>query len=146
MKLTTLLLGLVTFSIVATIMFSAVHNYLTLNEFNGAAEWETLSVEYETFSAETTVNTNSTLRQISDLTKTGEAQSETQDITLLKGAVSGGKLMTNFFSNFDEVINKVGSDTETFIDPRIIAVTIAIIMLIIILSVIFFLRGFKAET
>lgn len=146
MKLTTILLGLVTFSIVATMMFSAVQDYLTINQFGGADEWEDLSGEYEVFVAETATNANSTLRDISDQTKSGESASDSQQIVLLEGAVSGGKLMINFFTNFDDVLRKTDSDTKTYVDPRIIPVVIAIIMIIIVLSVIFFLRGFKAET
>lgn len=146
MKLVTLLLGLVTFSIVATIMFAAVQNYLTDNDFSGAGKWRELSGDYDKFVNQTAENADSTLRKVSDQTKTGEAGSEDKQIVLLEGAVSGGKLMTNFFFNFDEIVRKVGSDTGTFIDPGIVAVVIAIIMVLIILSVLFFLRGFKAET
>ena len=146
MKIATLLIGLLTFSVVVTIMFSAVQKYLTLNDFSGADEWETLAGEYSTITGETITDDNSTLRQISGLTKSGEATSETKDIRLISGAISGGKLMTNFFFNFDEVFNKVGGDTKTYIDGRIIAAAIGIILIIVVLSVLFFLRGFKAET
>ncbi len=146
MKISTLLIGLLTFSVVVTIMFSAVQNYLTLNEFGGASEWKTLAGEYDKIAGESVTDDNSTLRQISGLTKSGEAESETKDINLITGAISGGKLMTNFFLNFDEVFNKVGGDTKTYVDGRIIAAAIGIVLIIIVLSVIFFLRGFKAET
>ncbi len=146
MKIATLLIGLLTFSVVVTIMFSAVQNYLTLNDFSGADEWETLAGEYDEIIGESVTDDDSTLRQISGLTKSGEAESETKDINLITGAISGGKLMTNFFLNFDEVFNKVGGDTNTYIDGRIIAAAIGIVLIIFVLSVLFFLRGFKAET
>ena len=146
MKIVTLLIGLLTFSVVMTIMFSAVQNYLTLNEFGGASEWEGLAGDYETIVGESVTDDNSTLRQISSLTKSGEFASETKDIGLISGAISVGKLMTNFFFNFDEVFNKVGGDTNTYVDGRIIAAAIGIVLIIIVFSVIFFLRGFKAET
>ncbi len=146
MKIVTLLLGLLTFSIVATIMFSAVQDYLIQNEFGGASEWETLSVNYGEFTGEVSTDSDSTLRQIENLTKSGEFASESQQISLLEGAVSSGKLGTNFITNFEDVINKIGSDTNKYIDTRLITVAIGIITIIIVLSFLFFLRGFKAET
>ena len=146
MKISTLVLGFLTFSVVVTIMFSAVQDYLTQNEFGGASEWGELAGDYEAFVGETITNENATLRQMSEQTKTGEAGSEAKQIVLLEGAISGGKLGTNFFFNLDVIANKIGADTKTYVDPRIVAAVIGIIMIVIILSVLFFLRGFKAET
>ncbi len=146
MKIATLIIGLLTFSLVTTIMFSAVQNYLIDNDFEGADDWEDLAGEYDTFTKEVSTDSNGTIRQISELTKSGEAESETTDINLISGAISGGKLLTNTFFNFDEIANKVGTDTKTFVDQRIIDAIIGIVVIIVVLSVLFFLRGFKAET
>ncbi len=146
MKIATLVLGFLTFSLVVTIMFSAVQSYLTLNDFSGAEEWESLSVDYGGLSSSISTDSDSTLRQVDEQTKQGDVGSKDRDITLITGAVSGGRLLTNFYTNFQNVTAKVAGDTETFVPREIINAVLGILAVIVILSVIFFLRGFKAET
>ncbi len=146
MKVANLIIGLVVFSIVTTMMFAYVQNYLQKNNVGDPTEWEELSGNYNQFVTESTTQANSTLRRISNQTKLGEATSTEKDIRLVSGALGGGRLLINFFLNIDTVANKVQSDTDTYVDPRIIPAIMAVIAIIILLSIIFFLRGFKAET
>ena len=146
MKISTLVLGFLTFSVVVTIMFSAVQNYLTLNDFEGAEEWESLSVDYGGLSGSIATDSDSTLRQVEEQTKLGGVGSKAPDNELITGAISGGRLLTNFYTNFQNVTAKVAGDTETFVPREIINAVLGILAILVVLSVIFFLRGFKAET
>ncbi len=145
MKLTNFVFGIIIFSIVTTLMFAGVQSILTDNDVGDPSEWEALSGGYGDFVAQTGSQDNSTTRGILDQTKVGRAKSEGTDITLLSGAVSGGRLSFNFFTNFNDVITKVRGDTDTFIDPRIWAAIIALAIVFLALVVLHFLRGFKTE-
>ena len=55
----------------------------------------------------------------------------------------------NFFTNFNDVINKTMVDAntgETYIDYRLYGAVITILIVFLGLIVLFFLRGFKMET
>jgi len=146
-KITTMLIGIVLFSIVATMMFGAVVSILDGNPGSqSSSQFVGLSAEYENFGRDLTVQKNSTLRQIKAKTDQGPASSVEEDIFLVKGAISGGRLGGNFFANFDDVINTVSGDTTTYIDPRIFDAMLFIISLIIILAVLHYIRGAKLET
>ena len=148
MKLVNFIFGMVIFSIVATMMFAAVQSIIIKNNYEGADEWEELSGEYGEFIGEVGSNKNSTIRQVQDQTGFGAATSEDKDTSLIKGAISGGRLSFNFFTNFDDVINKVNADTTkgaSIIDDRIIGALTALVVLFLALVVLHFLRGFKTE-
>ncbi len=146
MKIATLVLGFLTFSVVVTIMFSAVRDHLTLNNFEGVDEWDALAVDYGGLSSDISNKKDSTLRDVDEQTKLGDVGSGDRDNELITGAISGGRLLTNFLTNFENVTNKVYGDTDTFVPRGIIDAVLGILAILVILSVIFFLRGFKAET
>ena len=101
MKLANFVFGIVIFSIVTTMLFSAVQTLLTdNNSVQDPDEWENLAGSYGDFSADVASSANSTSRGISEQTEQGAAGSQTTDVTLITGAVSGGRLTTNFYSNF----------------------------------------------
>ena len=60
--------------------------------------------------------------------------------------MSGGRLATNFYANFNEIAQKVTADSSIYIDPRITAAIVALIGVFIILITLHFIRGFKTET
>lgn len=147
MKMVTILIGLAIFSIVTTMMFSAVNQILVdSSSTQDASEWDALSGEYEQFTQSVSPEGNSTLRSISGQTESGEADSTERSVFLFSGAISGGKLLTNFFLNIKDVQNKVTGDTDQFVDSRIINAVVIILFIVIVLSTLFFLRGAKAET
>ncbi len=146
MKLSNFVFGIVIFSIVTTIMFGAVQSMLKENNIGDPDEWEALAGSYETFIGDTSTNINSTSRAILGQTEQGPATSETKDIRLLSGAVSGGRLSFNFFANFQDVINKVRGDTDSYINPRIWGAIVALALIFFGLVTLHFLRGFKTET
>ncbi len=145
MKLSNFVFGLIIFSIVTTIMFGAVQSMLTENRIGGAEEWAELSGNYSSNIGKISTKSDSTSRAILGQTEQGVAGSETQDVTLLTGAVSGGRLTFNFFTNFNDVANKVRGDTDTFVDPRIWGAIIALALVFLLLVGLHFLRGFKTE-
>ena len=60
--------------------------------------------------------------------------------------MSGGRLATNFYANFNEIVQTVTADSSVYIDPRIPAAIVALIGVFLILVALYFLRGFKMET
>ena len=147
MELASFVFGIVIFSIVTTMMFAAVQSILTDNKSSkDPAEWANLAGSYGDFSADVASSANSTSRGISSQTEQGAAGSQTTDVTLITGAVSGGRLTTNFYSNFKEIMEKVGGDTVTYVDPRIIGAIIALSLVFLVLVALHFIRGFKTET
>ena len=146
-KLTTILIGLVIFSIFTTIMFGSVASILNSNPGpKTSAEWTALSGGYEQFGKDVSTQKNSTLRQIKGLTDQGPASSVDESIFFVKGAISGGRLSGNFFTNFEDVTNKVSGDTVTYINPKIFNAIEFVFSILIILIVLHFIRGFKTET
>lgn len=145
MKLTNFVFGLIIFSIVTTIMFGAVQSMLVKNNVGDPDEWTALAGSYEKFIGDISTNANSTSRAILGQTEQGAAGSETQDVTLLTGAISGGRLSFNFFANFNDVIDKVGEDTNSYIDPKIWGAVIALALIFLGLVLLHFIRGFKTE-
>ena len=142
-----MLIGIILFSIFTTIMFASVASILDSNPGpKDPAEWTALSGGYEQFGKDVSTRTNSTTRQIKSQTDQGPASSEAEDIFIVKGALSGGRLSTNFFTNFEDVFNKVGGDTVTYINPKIIETAGFIIVVLLVLIALHFARGFKTET
>jgi len=149
MKLVSFIFGILLFSIITTIMFSGVQNYLTENQLKDPAEFKQLAGDYEQFIDDTTLKSNSTGLLIREQVETGVASSEERDVDIISGAISGGKLTLNFFTNFDDVVNKVRGDTgrgQDLINPKIFDVVIALAAVFLILVVLHFARGFKTET
>lgn len=148
MKLVSLIFGFVIFSVVLSMMFASVGDILDKNNSSDAATFTALSGEYEDFTRKIK-DDGSTTRNIIDQSKQGAATSETTDVTLLSGALSGGKLTTNFFVNFDNILNNATGDInkgEAYIDNRIVGGILALIVVFLAFVALHFLRGFKTET
>ena len=150
MKLANFIFGMVIFSIVTTMMFGAVQTMLEDNPSTSKepGDWEELSGSYGEFVKDAATYENSTTRAILDQTELGEAGTETQDVTLLSGAISGGRMSFNIFTNFDAIISKVSTTSEgtaAYIDSRIIGAIVALVIVFLALVVLHFIRGFKTE-
>ncbi len=148
MKLATLLFGMVIFSIVTTLMFAAVQDILTMNKSaQDPNEWANLAGDYEEFAGAVGTNADSVTRGVSDATEQGAAGSQTTDVTLITGAVSGGRLATNFLTNFQNITNKViGNVGTNYLDRRIVDAAIILVSILLVLISLHFIRGFKTET
>ncbi len=146
MKLANFVFGMVIFSIITTMMFAAIQSISNENNVGNADEWETLAGDYNTFTGKIASGSNSTARQIGDQTESGVASSEDKDVRIISGALSGGRLATNFYANFNEIVQTVTADSSVYIDPRIPAAIVALIGVFLILVALYFLRGFKMET
>ena len=149
MKLTNLIIGFIVFSLVLSLMFATAGDILEKNSIDGFEDFNQLAGEYEEMSGEMTEK-DSTIRDIDEATKIGAAESENIDVRILKGAVSGGRLSTNFITNFENIIHNATGDAniggQTYIDRRIVNGVIFIIIVIVVLAILHFLRGFKTET
>jgi len=149
-KLTTFIVGLAVFSIITTLMFAAVADYTTENSVgDDDIDWDALSGNYNQQIIDLTKE-GSTIRDISGQSELGAAASDDTDVSLLSGALGAGRLVTNFYTNFENITNIVSSDANeggtSLIDPRIPQAIVAIIGVILILIVVHFIRGFKTET
>ena len=145
MKLANFIFGIIIFSIVTTIMFGAVQSMLSFNKVGDPDEWEALGGSYSKFINETAILEDSTGQQILGQTEEGDVGGDERDVTLLTGAVSGGRLSFNFFANFQDVLNKVNSDTKTYMDTKIWLAISALAITFLVLVGLHFLRGFKTE-
>ncbi len=146
MKLASFLFGIAIFSIVTTMMFSAVQTMLSDNKVGDPSEWKELAGEYEKFSSSISTDKNSTTRSIQRQSELGKVGKDDPSTFLVTGAISGGKLTTNFYTNFKQVMEKISVDTTEYIDNRIIAVILALASIFLVLVALHFLRGFKTET
>lgn len=146
MKLATIVIGMVLFSIVTTMLFGVIQSISEENNVGKASDWEALSGDYNTFTEKIASKPNSTSRLIDDQTKEGIASSEDQDVRIISGAIGGGRLAINFYANFNEIAQKITGDSSSFIDRRITDGIIAIIGVLIVLMIIYFIRGAKIET
>ena len=149
MKLANLLFGFLIFSLVLSLMFAATGDILSKNDIDGADDFNALAGEYEGLT-NSIASKDSTARGIEGVTKTGAADSETTDVSILKGAVSGGRLSFNFFTNFEGIIQNATEDTRSggavYIDRRITNGLIFLIIIFLTLALLHFFRGFKTET
>ncbi len=148
MKLVNVVFGFVIFSIVVSMMFAATGDILSQNDVSGADDFNKLAGEYESFTKQID-NKDSTARGIISQTQQKPSESEESDINALKGAISGGKLSTNFFINFQDIIHNATGDVNTgqsYIDNRIIGGILALIVIFVAFVVLHFIRGFKTET
>lgn len=151
-KLTTFVLGMVIFSVVMTMLFSVVDQYTFENNVQRDGEendWLVLSGNYVSLSDQLSGD-NSTIREIRRQSELGASGSEATDARLLSGSISAGRLLVNFFTNSDKVVDKVTGDlnegNDAIIDPNIITAIKAIAIIVLILIGLHFIRGFKTET
>jgi len=149
MKAINVVFGFVIFVLVLTMMFAAIADMMIQNNIDGADTFVALSGDYEGFTNQFDEQGNAISRQIIDGTKQGVATSEDKDVSLLSGALSGGRLVTSFFGNFDNIIHNATANAntgESYIDNRIINGILALIVIFVAFVVLHFLRGFKTET
>ncbi len=147
-KAVNLVLGITGFSLVLTMMFAAVGDMMRLNNIEGSTQFDSLAGEYEGF-ANTEAKSNSTARQIIGGTSQGSVTSEEKANFLVTGAISGGKLAVNFFTNFDDIIIAATNDAnsgENYIDSRLVFGMLGLLAIVLSFLLIIFLRGFKMET
>ena len=146
MKLTNFIFGILIFSVVMTLMFASVQSYLSKNEIGDASEWEALAADYNKFGGAIVNKTDSGSSQIKGETDLGIASTEGSDTSIVKGAISGGKLTFSFYKNFQDVVNKVSNDVGgNFINQQMINIVLALAFVFLILVGLHFIRGFKTE-
>lgn len=145
MKLTNIIIGFFVFSIVCSLFFAAAYELLRYDTPEAANKFNSLAGEYKSISDDFDAQT----QQVSNKSKQKTAGSLTADVEAYTGAFSGIQLAGNFFFNFEHIVNNATGDMnegEGYIDNRIINGILTILLIIIALSILFFIRGFKAET
>jgi len=148
MKAVNLVFGFVIFSIVLSMMFAATYEIMDKNSVEGADDFNILAGEYESFGGQFDEDAG-VPRQMIDQGKEGKTGGEEADITIVTGALSGGKLVVNFFTNFENILHNATGDVnkgEAYIDNRILGGVIALIVIFLAFVLIHFARGFKTET
>ncbi len=150
MKLTNMVIGLVAFSVMVSMFFLATADILKQNEIEGFETFEALGGEYYGLSKEM-ANKDSNIRSIQEASQAGAGvETDEPDVSALKGALSGGKLAINFYTNFQNIINNATGDINTgeqaFIHPNIKNGILAAVSIILIFIVLHFLWRFKTET
>ena len=148
MKAVNIVIGFVMFSIVLSMMFAATSDIMDREGVEGSDTFNELSGNYDSFGNQFG-SSDSTARGIIGATEQGAADSETKDVNILVGALSGGRQVVNFFSNFDNIVSNATGEVnqgEAYIDPRITRGFLAGIMIVLAFVVLHFVRGFKTET
>ncbi len=149
MKAVNVVLGFILFAVISSLMFGMTFELMNQEKVEGASDFQNLAGEYEQFS-EDIGGEDSTARGILDQTKQGAAESEDKDTSLLKGAVSGGRLVGNFYGNFENIVHNatgnINQGGSTFVDQRLIRGILIMLMVFLVFVVLHFLRGFKTET
>ncbi len=148
MKAVNIVIGFVVFSIVLSMMFAATFDVMNDGGVEGADTFNQLSGQYKGYGEEFD-KSDSTSRNIIGATEQGAADSETKDVNILVGALSGGRQVVNFFSNFDDIVHNATGEVnqgQSYIDPRITRGFLAVVMIILAFVVLHFIRGFKTET
>ena len=147
MKLISMVIGFLVFSLVATMMFATTHDIMNNNgNVAGTEEFQTLAGDYDDLTG-AFGDSSGTARQIENLSKSGAAQATEPDVSAFKGALAGGKMSVNFLTNFQNIINTVSGDVGAgYVDQRIINGILAIIGIFLIFVVVQFIRAFKMET
>jgi len=152
MKAVNLFYGFIIFAVGLSLMFSLAGNIFKEGNVDDATVtvFTDLAVDYKKV-ADAETKDGSNIRDIADAAESGAAKTETTDVTLLTGAVQGGRLVINSISNFNNIKNNVTStlkdnQAESYIDQRIVRVLFAFVVLFIVIISLQFLRGFKLET
>lgn len=144
MKLADLVFGFVIFSLLVTLIFTAVYNMTSLHSADSADEYDALVGEYN-YIDEFGLESNSTLRAMDEQMKLGTAEGETTDITFISGTISAGRLIRNIFTTTGHVIEEAYVDTSSYIPRIIIDAILAIIGVFLMLVVLHFIRGYRTE-
>ncbi len=149
MKLVNVIFGFVIFSIITSILFGSVGKMMDANNIGGSSTVNDLSGDYEVF-YEQIEDSNSTSRKILGQTEQGAASSEDVEVSLIEGALSGGRLSINFFLNFNKIlstsIGDLNDDGTAIIDPKIIIGIFALIVVFFAFVIIHFIWRAKTET
>ena len=156
MKLTNMVIGLVAFSVMVSMFFLLAGDILKQNFY----ELDSTDTRYETYEAlggeyyglsQEIANEDSNIRSIQEASQAGAGvETDEPDVSALKGALSGGKLAINFYTNFQNIINNATGDINTggqaFIHPNIKNGILAAVSIILIFIVLHFIWRFKTET
>lgn len=140
MKFANLVFGLVLFSVVITLLFTAARDMTEEYDSSNADAFVTLAGKYD-FTSNLTTEANSTIRSMSGQTELGAASSEEKDVFFLSGAVSAVRLIINIVPTTQTIIETSYGDTGNFI-PRIIidAIIGLVIVFIVLVSIHMFMR------
>ena len=140
MKFANLVFGLVLFSVVITLLFTAARDMTEEYGSSNADAFVTLAGKYD-FTSNLTTEANSTIRSMSGQTELGAASSEEKDVFFLSGAVSAVRLIINIVPTTQTIIETSYGDTGNFI-PRIIidAIIGLVIVFIVLVSIHMFMR------
>ena len=150
MKLVTMLIGLVMFSIVTSMFFLTAGDILKQNDIEGYETFNELGGDYYSLSGEIS-DEDSTIRDMEDAAQSGEGvDTDEPDVSALTGTLSAAKMTVNFYTNFQNIINNatsdVNTDGETYIHPNIINGVKVIILMTLVIILIAFIWRFKPET
>ena len=159
MKLTNMVVGLVAFSVIVSMFFLTAADILEKNfyDFNNTdtrhQTFEALGGEYYGLSTDVS-DKGSTIKDIEEASQAGAGvKTDEPDVSALKGALSGGKLAINFYTNFQNIINNATADInqdmgvgDTYIHPNIKNGILAAVSIILIFIVLHFVWRFKTET
>ncbi len=156
MKLTNMVIGLVAFSVLVSMFFLLAgdilkQNFYKLDSTDTRYEtYETLGGEYYGLSTKVS-NKDSNIRAIQEASQAGAGvETDEPDVSALKGALSGGKLAINFYTNFQNIINNATGDINTgeqvYLHPNIKNGILAAVSIILIFIVLHFVWRFKTET
>ncbi len=150
MKLTNMVIGLVAFSVMVSMFFLTAADILEKNSIEGYETFEALGGDYYGLSTEVS-NKDSTIRDIQEASQGGAGvETDEPDISALKGALSGGKLAVNFYTNFQNIINNatgdINTEGQTYLHPNIKNGILAVVGIILIFIVLHFIWRFKTET
>lgn len=148
MKLLTIVIGFLVFSLVVSMMFAATSDVMSKNDnTDGSIKFLELSGDYDNLTGKFG-DSDSVVRDMSNLTNQGPAGTLEADVGAFKGALAAGKMAINLYANFDTIITTVTEDVKggNYIDSRITSAIIIILGIVVIFIIIQFLRAFKMET
>lgn len=144
-KYSSLAIGLILFSLFASLIFSSAsivgqaHNSTTHADFNE------LAGDYDDYAIKESSEDTSTFRQVGNKTVGGGGVISTGSDILLS-AVDGVKLFFGSIAVSNTVLNQIEDDTNGAIHPLFKTAIISIITIIIVIIVISMFMRFKPET
>ncbi len=136
MKYINVLIGIVVFSVVATILFGATYYLSGVYSSSNTATYNTLQGRYNFY--EDVTNYSSVTRKINNNTQAAELDSFSTGSAASKGALAGLKTIIDSTGTIDRMSSTLSQDTNGWINPLFILTAKAIFwitLVIIILSV-----------
>ena len=144
MKFANFVFGLVLFSAVITLLFTAARDMTEEYDSSNADDFVALAGKYD-FTSNLTTEANSTIRLMSGQTELGAASSEDKDVFFLSGAVSAVRLIINIVPTTLTIIETSYGDTGSFIPRIIIDVIIGLVIVFIVLVSIHMFMRMRSE-